>query len=926
MAIIMNSFKSKGNLLVFKFLVLSILLISISQSKACIPKTSDNDRLNTLYENSKNYYAIGDYFNALRDLNEILLLKSKMNGDSNPEYFKVYNRLGLIYKKQGDLNKAIDFYKKAIEKTSESYYISLINDNLANIYSLRGDYAKAISYFENTLSVLEKSDDVKKYRYMADNYHNLGYAYRKLGDYNLARVSYLKSIQLAEKNKLGGVGETYYNCGLTYQKLDSLNRADYCFKKAIECNTREFSENHYMTAMSYMNYALFYSEIGEFSKSEQLYQRAYRIIINALGNKHLYTSFCLKNNGLLFYRNGKYKQALEYYQKSLISKINNFNDCSVYANPNADELPDMDLLDILKLKAQALERLAEQENKAQNLKAALATLELATSFTERLRTGYLYEGSKLQLAAKEHETYLLGVSIASSLYKITGDSKYAGIAFRYAEYSKYAVLRELKNEEMAKDMAGVPDSISENERRIKQQIASLRMQVEEESKQERPNKLKIDSWEEQQFSLSQNLEGLMQRLESSYPEYYKQKYSNQVVSIPQLQRAMDKKEALLEYVLRDNELYTFIITRDTFLLLRQETDSIFRSKLDFFIYALYSLHSTGYFKYRDAAYILYQKLIAPVETLLKDKNLLIIPDGDLNRIAFEVLIDRPYMEGDDGDYAKESFLLKKHPIGYAYSATLYSNSLNSVHSGSPNFLGIAPDYKNSKDKLRDIPMGLKNVKRLAMLTFGKSLTGGSATEENFRRYGNSYGIIHFYAHGFEDTLNPANSKLILAAPANSSEDEYLHAWEVYNMQLNAEMVVLGSCYSGSGRMSKGEGVLSISRSFMYAGSESVVMSLWAASDRSTNNILNSFYKNLRKGMRKDEALQLAKLENLEKAEPIFAHPRYWAGIVINGNQNGLYHYWYLKKIGLAGTIILALLFVFWKRKAIRNLLYKAKKQ
>lgn len=113
---------------------------------------------------------------------------------------------------------------------------------------------------------------------------------------------------------------------------------------------------------------------------------------------------------------------------------------------------------------------------------------------------------------------------------------------------------------------------------------------------------------------------------------------------------------------------------------------------------------------------------------------------------------------------------------------------------------------------------------------------------------------------------------------------------------------------------------------MYAGSESVVMSLWAASDRSTNNILNSFYKNLRKGMRKDEALQLAKLENLEKAEPIFAHPRYWAGIVINGNQNGLYHYWYLKKIGLAGTIILALLFVFWKRKAIRNLLYKAKKQ
>jgi CHAT domain-containing protein len=139
------------------------------------------------------------------------------------------------------------------------------------------------------------------------------------------------------------------------------------------------------------------------------------------------------------------------------------------------------------------------------------------------------------------------------------------------------------------------------------------------------------------------------------------------------------------------------------------------------------------------------------------------------------------------------------------------------------------------------------------------------------------------------------------------------------MQLNAEMVVLGSCFSGSGKLSEGEGVLSISRSFMYAGSKSVVMSLWAAADRSTNNILNDFYLNLLKGMRKDEALRLAKLKNLEMVEPISAHPRYWAGIVVNGNQDALYHYWILKKITLAITVILALLLVFWKRKAIGRL-------
>jgi CHAT domain-containing protein len=275
------------------------------------------------------------------------------------------------------------------------------------------------------------------------------------------------------------------------------------------------------------------------------------------------------------------------------------------------------------------------------------------------------------------------------------------------------------------------------------------------------------------------------------------------------------------------------------------------------------------------------------------------------------------------NYAQESFLLKKYPIGYGYSATLYSNSLNSVHEVAPNFLGIAPDYKNSKDSLLDVPLGLQGVKRIARLTFGKSLTGGNATKREFKRYCGRYGIIHFYAHGFDDTLNPANSKLYLTPSlADSADDGYLHAWEVYNMQLNAKLVVLASCYSGSGRISNGEGVLSISRSFMYAGSQSVVMSLWAAAHKPTSDILTNFYLNLLKGMRKDEALRLAKLKYLNDKENIFVHPRFWAGIVVNGNQNKIFNNWFLKRGVLVGVVIYALLLAFWKRKAIKRLVGK----
>ncbi len=113
--------------------------------------------------------------------------------------------------------------------------------------------------------------------------------------------------------------------------------------------------------------------------------------------------------------------------------------------------------------------------------------------------------------------------------------------------------------------------------------------------------------------------------------------------------------------------------------------------------------------------------------------------------------------------------------------------------------------------------------------------------------------------------------------------------------------------------------MSMSRSFMYAGSQSVVMSLWIAYDNSMDDILNSFYLNLFKGMRKDEALRLAKLEYLKNTQSFFVYPHFWAGMVVNGNQNALYHYWYLKKIALAVTIIIALTLVFWKRRAIKRL-------
>ncbi len=884
----------------------------------------DTVYVNKIYDRAWEHIELGEDRKAIPLLEEVLRIKKDDSLDFKPKFFKLYNTLGVLYRRQGGIAAAIECYSRALETKADKNSKSIVYNNLGGLYALQGEYSKAINYYSFALTGLDSSrkENIQRIVY---TYHNLGLAYYKTSQWEKSLSYYLKSLQLAKEYNVKDIGDTYYNAGLVCQSLRKYDEANQYYLLSIQSYTNEYGPKHYKTAMSYINYAQYFNEVNDYINSSKYYKKGYQTLLNTVGLKHPYTSYCLLGMGNLLSHKEDYLNALQNYQQSIIAKVYTFNDTSILVNPSKDIFPSIELIEILKAKAQALVRFSKQQNSSSYLLAALETYRLTAGYIEKLRMGYSYESSKLQISSHEHEVFTAIVNIAYQLYQQTNDEGYKTLAFEFAERSKYGILRQLQSENMARSRADIPDSITSRELRIKERISSLQYTIDEESKLEHPSTEKLEKLNDELFGLVRESDQLVKDIESSYPAYYKQKYSNQVVSIPQLQKAMDKKVAVLEYVMGDKELYTFAITRDTFLLLKQETDSTFRSKLDFFIYALHSGYSTDYRDYKDAAYTLYSKLILPVEHLLKGKNLLIIPDGKLGLTPFEAFTNTPYRDNDRCNYGTELYLLRKYPIGYAYSATLYSNSLNNDYKGSPNFLGVAPDYKNSRDSLKSIPRGMRSVRKLALLTQGKSLTGSNATEANFKKYCNRYGIVHFYAHGLEDTLNPANSKLALSAPADSTEDGYLYAWEVYNMQLNAQMVVLGSCYSGSGRLSEGEGVLSISRSFMYAGSQSVVMSLWAAADRSTNDILNDYYLNLLKGMRKDEALRQAKLKYLTTDDPVDTHPRYWAGIAVSGNQNALYRYWILKKVVLVAIIIMTLIILVWKRRTIRGLVSRVVK-
>ena len=146
----------------------------------------------------------------------------------------------------------------------------------------------------------------------------------------------------------------------------------------------------------------------------------------------------------------------------------------------------------------------------------------------------------------------------------------------------------------------------------------------------------------------------------------------------------------------------------------------------------------------------------------------------------------------------------------------------------------------------------------------------------------NYKVIHFACHALLDEEFPFRSALILSLDEDRKEDGFLQVREIYNLKLNADLVILSACQTGKGKLEQREGILGFPRIFFYIGAKSVVLSLWKINDKSTSIFMNYFYYYLFQGNEKAHALRLAKLKMMESK---FCHPFYWAAFVLNGDFN-----------------------------------------
>ncbi|MDZ7738534.1 MAG: CHAT domain-containing protein [Bacteroidales bacterium] len=167
-------------------------------------------------------------------------------------------------------------------------------------------------------------------------------------------------------------------------------------------------------------------------------------------------------------------------------------------------------------------------------------------------------------------------------------------------------------------------------------------------------------------------------------------------------------------------------------------------------------------------------------------------------------------------------------------------------------------------------------------------------------------IVHMAMHTLLNDTDPMYSRMVFSSEPEGLEDGMLNTYEVYNLDINAKMLFLSSCNTGSGYLQSGEGVMSLARGFFYSGSPCVIMSLWEVDDRSGSAIVKDFYRNIKKGRSKSHSLRRARMDYLEAADQMRSHPYFWGTLVIMGDDAPVYSKLHIYIIGL--VFILALLF------------------
>ena len=832
----------------------------------------------------------------LGKLDEAETLLKKLKSEQEKNLF--YNALiamnfGALYQNQGRNDLAIEELQKSLDdlekdNRSTSLEVAEALAYLGNVYRAMGKYVQAEEQLQHSLAIREEKLP-ETHELIAASYNDLGLVYTML-DIDKAFENYEKALEIYQKihgNDHPKIAIANTNLGYLYHAEKLYGDAVNNYESALKIWEKIYPQPHPNKALVLMNLGQTYSSMGNQKAALEFYEKARAMYESAQGKKHPDLAYVYNLLGNELKAQNKFGQALQNYQRALIANIPSFNAENIEVNPHINSYYNgTQLLYSLMYKAQALEEKYHGATlKDSDLEAGIIALQVADSLIDKLRQQTTNESDKIMLGTIANEVYGDGVRIAYLLSDVglKDRKKYRELSFYFAEKSKSAVLLEAISDTNAKSFANIPNALLEEEKDLKAAIALISQKLAQ-----KPSDEEEKYFRETLYTLNKSYQEFTKRIENQYPEYFNLKFNSASPSIAQLQKILPGTTALISYFIDEDEnnrendkLFTFILTNKKFSISSKRLPKEYDKYITGLRNGLY-FQEPGTFSL--ASRNLYKLLIPKIPGNIND--LVIIPTGRMGVIPFETLITKAPKE-DSPQFKTFSYLLNDYSVRYEFSASLVlQKKTEGVDVKISSVMLCAPVSFPEKDNLNDLPGTETEINTIASLFKQKNIGSqvylkGDANETAIKSNSlKNYSLVHFATHGVVDENSPELSRIYLQNDSES-EDGNLFAGEIYNLELNAQLVALSACQTGLGKISKGEGVIGLSRALVYAGAKSIIVSFWSVADESTAALMTDFYKQLLENPTQNYSrdLRQAKL-NLMRGE--YASPYYWAPFILIG--------------------------------------------
>ncbi|CAA9196904.1 CHAT domain-containing protein [Flavobacterium collinsii] len=723
---------------------------------------------------------------------------------------------------------------------------------LGNLYTVLGDYDSAENTIKQYFFIVNTTPgypDSQKQKFAA--ILNLSNVYQSLGKFNPA-IDLLEQILRTEKLSNVQKGIVLNNLGNNYllssteglMRPEIYQKIENSFESSVNYLKNEKKQSETLSN-SYRNLAVLKRQRNQFKAADSYLTKAEKLLLETPHVQVRKMAKLYYEKALLLFDEGKYAESAQQIEGVFKILIPNYKTKEVL--PNLNQLyAETVLIDALDLRAQIF----LNQNQP---KKALESYRLSLHIEDLLMNITLYENSKIITQLRSRNRTEKCLLIYDRLFQKENKTEYLEEAFQLAERTKSGVLKSYQSN---------IKKATTQEKSLLQQLQSLNNAiVKEQQKGPSANIPNLNNAIKKQNELMLSLKQIQSKNPNSLPDN---------CDLKRLFSKLEKDKAVLVYYFMGAEnLYYFTLQNNRISLNHlYNAHTAMSNILKFINYfntaAAITNDISGYNYYGKKVYDL---LRLPQNVVYK--NLIIIPDGILNFLPFEALITSA---SKTTNFAKMHYLLNDLRIAYNTSANQYLNAKPILHYGN-TILGVFPVFKNTSFELR---YSRKELEVIRNNFKGKYLENSEANFSNFKNNANHYSILHLSTHASSgDVETPASIRFY--------DQEILYS-ELYNLNINPDLVVLSACETGIGKLYKGEGAMSVARGFQFAGAQNLLFSLWKVNDYTTAVFMADFYKNIKKGQSYFEANANAKLAFLQDKSISNAKksPYYWSSFAYYG--------------------------------------------